>query len=190
MPPPGCRLTGLRVNEVRMLDLDDVRWELGRFGKLNVRHGKGSRRRGPKPRLVPLINGGDRNLRWFIGDVWGQFGDDHDRPGAPLFPSERKTRDGSSSRATDDVFRRSLAEAAGRHLPAWAGRLTPHVLRHFCASRLYLAGMSLFAIQELLGHSWTGTTARSARDVHATHVEDAWVAGQQRAADRWKGLAP
>ena len=51
---------GLRVNEVRMLDLDDVRWELGRFGKLNVRHGKGSRRRGPKPRLVPLINGADR----------------------------------------------------------------------------------------------------------------------------------
>jgi hypothetical protein len=29
-----------------MLDLDDVRWELGRFGKLNVRHGKGSRRKG------------------------------------------------------------------------------------------------------------------------------------------------
>ena len=51
---------GLRVNEARMLDLDDVRWELGRFGKLNVRHGKGSRRRGPKPRLVPLINGADR----------------------------------------------------------------------------------------------------------------------------------
>ena len=51
---------GLRINEARMLDLDDVRWELGRFGKLNVRHGKGSRRRGPKPRLVPLINGADR----------------------------------------------------------------------------------------------------------------------------------
>ncbi len=43
---------GLRINEARMLDLEDVRWELGRFGKLNVRHGKGSRRRGPKPRLV------------------------------------------------------------------------------------------------------------------------------------------
>ena len=25
---------GLRINEARMLDLDDVRWELGRFGKL------------------------------------------------------------------------------------------------------------------------------------------------------------
>ena len=111
------------------------------------------------------------------------------RPGVPLFPSERKSRDGSCSRATDDVFRRSLAEAAGRHLPAWSGKLTPHVLRHFCASELYRAGMTLFAIQELLGHSWTGTTVRYVH-VHATHVEDAWVAGQQRAADRWKGLAP
>ena len=179
---------GLRVNEVCMLDLDDVRWELGRFGKLNVRHGKGSRRRGPKPRLVPLINGADRNLRWFIEDVWGLFDDDHDRSGAPLFPSERTCQDGSSSRATADVFRRSLAEAADRRLPAWSGKLTPHVLRHYCASQLYQAGMTLFAIQELLGHSWTGTTARYVH-VHATHVEDAWVAGQQRAADRWKGLA-
>src|SRR5690349_9180948 len=108
--------------------------------------------------------------------------------GAPLFPSERKSLDGSCSRATADVFRRSLAEATARHLPARAGRLTPHVLRHFCASQLYLAGMSLFAIQELLGHAWTGTTARYIH-VHGTHVEDAWVAGQQRAADRWKGLA-
>ena len=40
---------GLRVNEIRMLDLDNVRWELGRFGKLNVRHGMGARRRGPEP---------------------------------------------------------------------------------------------------------------------------------------------
>ena len=57
------------------------------------------------------------------------------------------------------------------------------------APRSYLSGMTLFAIQELLGHSWTGTTVRYVH-VHATHVEDAWVAGQQRAADRWKGLAP
>ena len=121
---------GLRINEARMLDLDDVRWELGRFGKLNVRHGKGSRRRGPKPRLVPLINGADRDLRWFIEDVWGQFDADHARPGAPLFPSERKCGDGSCSRATAEVFRRSLAEAAVRHLPAWESKLTPHVLRH------------------------------------------------------------
>jgi site-specific recombinase XerD len=179
---------GLRINEARMLDLDDVRWELGRFGKLNVRHGKGARRRGPKPRLVPLINGADRNLRWFIQDVWGHFDADHTRPGAPLFPSERKAQDGSCGRATAEVFRRSLAEAATQHLAAWTDKLTPHVLRHYCASQLYRAGMSLFAIQELLGHSWTGTTARYIH-VHATHIEDAWVAGQQRATHRWKGLA-
>lgn len=179
---------GLRINEARMLDLDDVRWELGRFGKLNVRHGKGSRRKGPKPRLVPLINGADRSLRWFIEDVLGLFDLDPMGHKVPLFPSERKNTDGTCMRATADVFRRSLAEAADRNLPTWAGKLTPHVLRHFCASQLYLGGMNLFAIQELLGHSWTATTARYIH-IHATHVEDAWVTGQRRVADRWKGLA-
>jgi DNA-binding Xre family transcriptional regulator len=135
-----------------MLDLDDVRWELGRFGKLNVRHGKGSRRKGPKPRLVPLINGADRGLRWFIEDVLGLFDIDLNGHAAPLFPSERKNADGSCMRATADVYRRSLADAADRYLPTWSGKLTPHVLRHFCASELYLGGMNLFAIQELLGH--------------------------------------
>jgi hypothetical protein len=76
--------------------------------------------------------------------------------------------------ATADVFRRSLADAAAQHLPTWAGKLTPHALRHFCASQLYLAGTTLFAIQELLGHTWTGTTARYIH-VHGTHVEDAWA---------------
>ncbi|MFK4299879.1 integrase [Arthrobacter sp. GAS37] len=179
---------GLRINEARMLDLNDVRWELGRFGKLNVRHGKGSRRKGPKPRLVPLINGADRSLRWFIEDVLGLFVTAPTAHETALFPSERKNADGSCMRATADVYRRSLAEAADRHLPAWSGKLTPHVLRHFCASELYLSGMNLFAIQELLGHAWTATTARYIH-VHATHVEDAWVTGQRRVADRWKGLA-
>ena len=35
--------TGLRVNETSHLDLADVRWDLGRFGKLHVRKGKGAR---------------------------------------------------------------------------------------------------------------------------------------------------
>lgn len=178
---------GLRINEARMLDLEDVRWELGRFGKLNVRHGKGSRRKGPKPRLVPLINGADRSLRWFIEDVLGLFELDLSSHRTPLFPSERKTAEGTCTRATADVFRRALIDAVDRYLPTWSGRLTPHVPRHYCASQLYLAGMNLFAIQELLGHAWTGTTARYIH-VHATHVEDAWVTGQRRVADRWKGL--
>jgi integrase len=47
---------GLRVNELRHLDLADIKWELGRFGKLHVRHGKGARGSGPRERMVPLIN--------------------------------------------------------------------------------------------------------------------------------------
>ena len=64
-----------------------------------------------------------------------------------------------------------LAEAAERHLPGWAGKLTPHVLRHYCASQLYRSGISLFAIQELLGHAWTGTTARL-----STFTAPTWMA--------------
>jgi integrase/recombinase XerD len=88
---------GLRVNEVSHLDLADVKWELGRFGKLHVRAGKGARGSGPRERMVPLINGAGATLRWFIQDVWSCFDDDHARPGAPLFCSERRNADGSAA---------------------------------------------------------------------------------------------
>lgn len=178
---------GLRINEACMLDLDDVRWELGRFGKLNVRHGKGARRKGPKQRFVPLINGADRTLAWFVRDVWGQFNADQFLPGAPLFPSERRQVDGPGARVSTDVARRALTAATARHLPNWVGRLTPHVLRHYCASQLYRVGVDILAVQELLGHSWISTTMRYVH-VHGTRVEDAVLAGQQRAARRWEGL--
>jgi integrase/recombinase XerD len=180
---------GLRVNEARNLDLADIKWELGRFGKLHVRHGKGARGSGPRERMVPLINDAGRTLRWFVADVWGHFDDDHTRPGAPLFCSERRNADGTSGRVGAEALRAGLAQAALSHLPTWADKLTPHVLRHFCASQLYLSGMDLIAVQEILGHAWVATTMRYVH-VHRTHVEDAWLAGQQRAADRLKGLLP
>ncbi|MGW1617469.1 hypothetical protein ACWCQZ_51130, partial [Streptomyces sp. NPDC002285] len=46
---------GLRVSEAYKLDLGDIKWSLGRFGKLYVRHGKGTRGSGPRERMVPLI---------------------------------------------------------------------------------------------------------------------------------------
>ena len=79
----ACKLmaeVGLRVNEACKLDLADIKWDLGRFGKLHVRHGKGARGSGPRERMVPLINDAGATLRWFVEDVWGQFGDDHTRP--------------------------------------------------------------------------------------------------------------
>ncbi len=179
----ACRLmadVGLRVNEARNLDLTDIKWELGRFGKLHVRHGKGARGSGPRERMVPLINDAETTLRWYVEDVWGQFGDDHTRPGVALFPSERKNADGTSARVGAEALRATLATAAARHLPAWPDKVTPHVLRRFCASQLYGCGMDLIAIQETLGHAWVATTMNYIH-LQRTHVEDAWVAGQHRA---------
>jgi integrase len=131
---------GLRVNEARRLDLDDVKWELGRFGKLHVRYGKGARGSGPRERMVPLINNAGSTLRWFVEDVWGCFDADHTRPGAPLFCSERRNIDGSAARVGAEVLRSALARAASDHLRDWAGRVTLHVLRHFGAPRPRAAG--------------------------------------------------
>ena len=179
--------TGLRVNEARHLALDDIRWELGPLGKLHVQMGKGSRGSGPRQRMVPLLNGAGRTLRWYVEDVWGQFGDDHTRPGAPLFPTERIRAHAGARRLGPDTLRAAIAEATRRHLPEWEGRLTPHVLRHFCASELYLSGMDLISIQEALGHAWVATTMRYVH-VHRDHVEQAWLASQQRAEQRLEGL--
>jgi site-specific recombinase XerD len=65
-----------------------------------------------------------------------------------------------SARVGAEALRAALADAAGKHLPDWPDKITPHVLRHFCASQLYLSGMDLIAIQEVLGHSWIATTMR------------------------------
>lgn len=188
----ACRLmaeVGLRVNEACKLDLDDVKWDLGRWGKLHVRAGKGARGSGPRERMVPLINGADRTLRWFVEDVWGHFGDDHTRPGVPLLPSERKHADGSAARIGDETLRAALARAAAAYLPDWPDVVTPHVLRHYCASQLSLGGMDLLAVQEALGHAWVATTMNYIH-VPGAHIEDAWAAGQRRAAARLKGLLP
>ena len=163
----ACRLmaeVGLRVNEACKLDLADIKWDLGRFGKLHVRHGKGARGSGPRERMVPLINNAGATLRWFVEDVWAQFGDDHARPGVPLLPSERKTPTGRPPGSGTRRCAPPWPSAAKAHLPDWPDVVTPHVLRHFCASQLYLDGMDLIAIQATLGHAWVATT------MHYVHV--------------------
>jgi site-specific recombinase XerD len=51
------------------------------------------------------------------------------------------------------------------------------VLRHACASRLYAQGLSLLAVQQLLGHRWLSTTMRyvNSQELHQTG-EDLQVA--------------
>ena len=178
------RRVGLRIAETTMLDVRDWRPDLGEHGKLHIRFGKGSNGRGPKTRMVPAINEVDALLEWWLDDVRHQFGDDWDDPDAPLLPSERRDRDtGRCSRAGPEALRAGLAGAVQRWLPAWSGQLTPHGLRHFCASSLYTRGVDLKAIQDLLGHEWLSTTTRYIH-VHAEHIENAWAAANERVAAR------
>ena len=90
---------GLRVNEASHLDLADVKWDLGRFGKLHVRQGQGR----PRVRAPRADGAADQRRRGDAcggssQDVWCCFDDDHTRPGAPLFCSERRNMDGTAAR--------------------------------------------------------------------------------------------
>jgi site-specific recombinase XerD len=183
------RRVGLRIGETVMLDIRDWRPDLGEHGKLHVRFGKGSSGRGPKTRLVPAINSVDVLIDWWLTDVRHQFGDDWNDPDAPLLPSERRDRDlGRCTRVGPEALRAGLAGAVARWLPSWSGRLTPHGLRHFCASSLYARGVDLKAIQDLLGHNWLSTTTRYIH-VNENHIERAWAAANDRVAARLSDTA-
>lgn len=178
------RRAGLRIAETAMLDIGDWRADLGELGKLHVRFGKGSRGRGPKTRLVPCIDDVDALLEWWMVDVRHQFGDDWTDPSAPLLPSERRDPDsGQCGRVGPEALRAGLASAVDRWLPRWAGKLTPHGLRHFCASSLYERGVDLKAIQDLLGHEWLSTTTGYIH-VPAEHIERAWRQANERVTAR------
>jgi len=179
------RRAGLRIQETYLLDIRDWRRDLGEYGNLHVRFGKGSRGRGPKTRMVPAINSVRELLDWWMVDVRHQFGPDYTEADAPLLPAERAPDPdtGWCRRVHEQTLRDGLAEAVGRWLPAWRGRLTPHVLRHYCASSLYARGLDIKAIQEVLGHSWLSTTTRYVH-VSAEHVERAWMASNDRTAAR------
>jgi integrase/recombinase XerD len=153
---------GLRSEEAARLDRADVHFDRGPFGKLHTRFGKGARTSGPRPRWVPMLDGLDLVLRWFLADVRGKFPDSPvlfaDESGGSLHPGTIRNR------------LRYLMELEGR--PA-AERFSPHGLRRACATHLYERGVDLVAIQQLLGHWTVGSTMRYVRP-SATFIEDAY----------------
>ncbi|HEV3288536.1 MAG TPA: tyrosine-type recombinase/integrase, partial [Streptosporangiaceae bacterium] len=170
---------GLRLRELCWLRLEDLHFGHGPLGKIHVRLGKGSRGSGPRERLVPMLGDARPLLIWWVREVRGEFRDDWDLPRAVLFPSERGGPIGG------DTFATALTQAAARHLRGPVTKLTPHVLRHACASRLYGEGIGLAAIQQLLGHRWLSTTVRY---VHVADeaIENAYRQAAERAASGFR----
>jgi integrase len=171
--------TGLRLRELCGLRLDDLHFSHGPLGKIHVRLGKGSRGSGPRERMVPMLGDARPLLVWWVQDIRGQFRDDWELPRAALFPSER------GGPISGETFANALGQAAAEHLRGPVTKLTPHVLRHACASRLYGEGVGLAAIQQLLGHRWLSTTVRY---VHVADeaIESAYQQAAERAAARFR----
>ncbi|UKZ07192.1 site-specific integrase [Streptomyces viridifaciens] len=156
-------ISGVRAAELCAVRLGDIHWEHGQWGRFLV-HGKGARGSGPREREAFLFAEGRELLWWFIEEIRGEFHDDPSDPHAPLFPSERLPKSvadlnmPTAPPVGPDTFRRALKIASREHLSGSVDHLFPHLLRHACATHNYEAGMPLWDIQVLLGHTWATTT--------------------------------
>jgi integrase/recombinase XerD len=136
---------GLRISELvglSLRDVDLVEGVLRAYGK------------GAKERVVPIGRCAHDALRAWLGpdgrphlepERWARRGD-----AEALFLN---TRGGRMSRQGAWGVVRKYGGRAGL-----AGRLTPHVLRHSCATHMLDHGADIRSVQELLGHASISTT--------------------------------
>jgi site-specific recombinase XerD len=153
---------GLRTEEAVMLDVADLHFDRGPFGKIHVRYGKAAKGSGPRPRWVPMLDGLDLILKWYLADVRSRL-----VAGAVLFPDQ------SGDRLHRGSVRNRLAHLLDLEDASAAVRFSPHAIRRACATHNYERGMDLVAIQQLLGHWQVGTTMGYVRP-SATFIEDAY----------------
>ncbi len=161
--------TGARISEAVGLSLGDLQFE---DGLVRV-FGKGS-----KERLVPL----GRTATAAVADWLSPAG-----RGA-MAPA-RWARRGDA----EAVFLNTRGARLGRQA-AWtivkrrAGRVglgdavSPHVLRHSCASHMLAHGADIRVVQELLGHASISTTERYTH-VSAEHLRAAYEGAHPRARE-------
>lgn len=147
-------LLGIRINEMTMVDISDVRFDLGttEIGKINIRYGKGSRGTGPKQRWIPLINGSRKLLEWYLENVHALFKDNYENE-TPLFLTE------SGDRVTRDTMRANLTRRQKKAGIPESEMFSAHQLRHAFATDLASRGIDILTISKLLGHSNIATTA-------------------------------
>lgn len=137
--------TGARVSEVTGLAVDDVFGSDGRPAELLRVLGKGN-----KERLVPLGRHAQSALESYVVRARPALVAKAKRASAALFLG---ARGGALSRQNVWLILRSRAEAAQLSEP-----LSPHTLRHSCATHLLQGGADIRVVQELLGHSSVQTT--------------------------------
>ena len=145
--------TGLRVGESLALKVRDVDFELG---KLTVTEGKTGMCTVPLPQDMDALKA---TLDRWLGcrSAWHPQSD-------LLFI----TSAGWPMRAS--AVRRSMALYGER---AGIGHVTPHMLRHSCATELLANGASPIGVQRVLGHARLSTTLdvyASAADSHAAEA--------------------
>jgi integrase/recombinase XerD len=137
--------TGMRISELVGVSLGDLSLEDGLVRVM----GKGS-----KERLVPVGSFGRRALERWLSPA-----------GRGALQPERWARRGDA----EAVFLNARGGRLSRQ-GAWGivghygrkagleGRLTPHVLRHSCATHMLDHGADIRIVQELLGHASISTT--------------------------------
>jgi len=163
--------TGIRISELVGLSIADVDLE----GALLRAFGKGA-----KERIVPLGRQAIRALaEWFDQgrpslepERWARCGD-----AEAVFLN---ARGGRLTRAGAWLVVKKHGDRAGL-----GDRLSPHVLRHSCATHLLDHGADIRAVQELLGHVSISTTQVYTK----VSTERLWQVYQE-AHPRAKGLAP
>ena len=159
--------TGVRISELVGLSLRDVDLHDGFMRVIG---------KGDKERVVPVLGAANDALAdWLSVDGRGA-----------LIPKRWRRRDDEEA-----VFLNQRGGRLGRQ-GTWlvvkaygdraglAHRLTPHVLRHSCATHLLDHGADIRAVQELLGHASIGTTQVYTR-VSDERLVAAWRAAHPRA---------
>jgi integrase/recombinase XerD len=137
--------TGIRVGECERLDTTDLELSLG---TLLIRDGKGKR-----DRVVPLTGRAARELAIYLRESRPRLLG-RESPGAVFL-----------ARGGRRLQLQSIEKLVRRHAKA-AGieaRVTPHSLRHACATHLLRGGADVRHVQALLGHRSLNTTARYTR---------------------------
>lgn len=138
--------TAIRNSELRKLVLDQVDRE---HGLLRIDHGKGN-----KARIVPM---GDEARAWLEHYL------DQARASMIRRADQNLVFVGTQ---TGEIMPRSWLGLLVRRYAARVGiekRVTPHVLRHSCATHMLRHGANVRHLQTLLGHASTDTTQKYTR---------------------------